>query len=71
MDERKEYILYNVFSSTYIVQEPGRYSHQIISVLFIDTAEGILTTAIKFPDKQLVFQGLCTFLNRINDHRHI
>jgi hypothetical protein len=46
MDERKEDILYDVFSSTYIIQEPGRDSHQIISVLFIDSAEGVLTAAI-------------------------
>jgi hypothetical protein len=46
MDERKEDILYDVFSSAYVVQEPGRDSHQIVSVLFIDTAEGVLTAAI-------------------------
>jgi hypothetical protein len=53
--------LYNVFGGTDIIRKPGRYSHQIISVLFIDTAESILAAEIQFPDKQLIFQRCDAF----------
>jgi hypothetical protein len=60
-DKRKKNILYNVFGGTDIIQKPGPYSHQIISVLFIDTAESILAADIQFPDKQLIFQRCGAF----------
>jgi hypothetical protein len=56
--ERNETIVHNVLGGGSVVQKSRSQPEQIVFVLFIDSAEGIITAVLKFPYKQLVFYQL-------------